>query len=32
MLEFLVANWDTLGLLLTNVGALLMKSPLKRYN
>jgi hypothetical protein len=29
-LSFLVENWDTVTLLVTNVGALYMKSPLDR--
>lgn len=30
MLEFIGANWDTITLIVTNVLALLAKSPLKR--
>lgn len=29
MLELLINNWDTIGLLVTNVVAYLVKSPLK---
>lgn len=30
-MEFLLANWDTIGLIVTNIAALFAKSPLKRY-
>jgi len=30
MIEFILTNWDTIGLVVTNVLALLMKSPFQK--
>ena len=31
MIEFLIGNWDVVSLVVTNVLALIAKSPLKRF-
>lgn len=30
MIDFFVANWDTIGLIFTNIAALFIQSPIKR--